>query len=82
VLVESKGDVCERIIISYLCFLTKNYEKLFHLTQNSKNLELLSLRSFGYLAINREDLAKSKSLSEMKKLDDDNILTVITETLV
>lgn len=35
-----------------------------------------------YLAIRWEDLAKSKVLSEMKKRDEDNLLTVLTETLV
>lgn len=52
------------------------------MTMNQKNLELLALKSMAYLMISREDLAKSKSLHEMKSLDDENILTVLTETLV
>lgn len=52
------------------------------MTHNQKNLELLSIKALSYLAIWWEDLAKSKVLSEMKKRDEDNLLTVLTETLV
>ena len=45
-------------------------------------MELLSIKAMSYLAIHWEDLAKSKVLTEMKKLDEENLLTVITETLV
>lgn len=49
---------------------------------NQKNLELEAIKALGYASINREDLARSKALSEMKQSDDENCLTVLTETFV
>jgi hypothetical protein len=47
---------------------------------NQKNIEILSLKTFAYVLINWEDLAKSKSLAALKLQDDENAMTVLTET--
>lgn len=77
---ETKGELPERIALSYLSFLTANWEPFFQLTMNTKNLELLSIKTLGYVLINRDDLAKSKSVNEMKWIDEENCLTVLSET--
>lgn len=72
----------ERICLAYAAFLIQNFDDLFHLTMNQKNVELLALKSLGYVLISREDLARTKSLVSMKLQDDENALTVLTETFV
>lgn len=69
------------IALSYLTYLTKDYDNLFQLTHKSKNLELLSIKFCGFLQIYRYDLAK-ETLEIMRDIDDDNCLTGICEALL
>lgn len=67
--------------MTYLSYLLSNWEAFFHLTSFTKIPELLALKAFGYLSINREDLAR-KTIEEMRVADDENCLTILAEAAV
>lgn len=74
-------SLSQLIVLTYLKYLTQDYDSLFQLTSHTKNLELLSIRFCGFLQIYRYDLAK-EALTQMQAIDDDNCLTGICEALI
>lgn len=77
----STYPVTQLTVLAYLTYLTKDYDNLFHLTNSTKNLELLSIKLCGYLQIFRYDLAK-ETTNLMKEIAEDNCLTSLWEIIL
>jgi hypothetical protein len=67
--------------LAYVAFLREDWDTLFNLTFQAKNLELLALEALGYVRINREDLAQ-KTVGRMNSTDSDHPLTALAEAFV
>lgn len=68
-------------VLVYLTYLLKDYDRLFELTNNTNNIELLSVKLCGYVEIYRYDLAK-QVLEKLKEIEDDNCLTNLWEIIL
>ena len=61
----------------YYYYLDKQYNNLFQLLHESKNIEFLNVRLFAQIEINRFDLAE-KTLKEMQGVEEDNCLVTLS----
>lgn len=62
----------------YYYLIDKQFNNLFQLLNDTKNMEFLGIRMMGELQINRTDLAR-KTLSKMKAIEEDNCLIVVCQ---
>eukprot|EP00347_Sterkiella_histriomuscorum_P010580 403375732 len=65
-------------LMVYYFYIEEDYNRLFYLLNNSKNLEFLSLKLVAYLRINRADLGE-QVLKQMKAIDEDSCITALSE---
>ena len=77
----STYPITQLTVLVYLTYLTQDFDSLFHLTNSTKNLELLSVKFCGFLQIFRYDLAK-ETLNKMKQVGEDNCLTSLWEVIL
>lgn len=64
------------VTLVYYYTLEKQWNNLFQLLNNTKNIEFLALKLVAYLQINRLDLAE-KTLSQLRAVEEDHCLVTL-----
>lgn len=64
------------VTLVYYYMLEQQWNNLFQLLNNTKNIEFLAIKLIAYLQINRIDMAE-KTLNQIRSVEEDHCLTTL-----